>query len=105
MNANLPLDVQAHGVVCAIVAAREEIALLARVLPKSVSLTLRTRLMAEAKRLSHAEAEAREVHTRILALREMMRWMERIGGYDCTKLDPCAPVFDTFDEMRKAQPR
>jgi len=36
---------------------------------------------------------------------QMMRWIARIGGYDCTKLDPCAPVFDTFDEMRKAQPR
>jgi hypothetical protein len=79
MNANLPLDVQAHGVVCAIVAAREEIALLARVLPKSVSLTLRTRLMAEAKRLSHAEAEAREVHTRILDQQRELVAVEEIA--------------------------
>ena len=33
---------------------------------------------------------------------QMMRWMERIGQYDRTKLDMGAPVFDSVDEMLDA---
>lgn len=34
---------------------------------------------------------------------QMMRWMERVGAYDRTKLDMRAPVFDSFTVMRRAQ--
>lgn len=33
---------------------------------------------------------------------QMMRWMERIGFYDKTKLDMTAPVFDGASDMLKA---
>jgi hypothetical protein len=36
---------------------------------------------------------------------QMMRISERIGLYDRTKLDMDAPVYDSFCEMIKAQPR
>lgn len=36
---------------------------------------------------------------------QMMRWMERLGQYDRTKLDMESPVFDCADEMIEAQPR
>jgi hypothetical protein len=36
---------------------------------------------------------------------QMMRWMERIGAYDRTKLDIKSPVFRSAAEMVKAQPR
>jgi hypothetical protein len=35
---------------------------------------------------------------------QMMRIAERLGLYDRRKLDMKAPVFDTFKEMRAAQP-
>ncbi len=35
---------------------------------------------------------------------QMMRISERLGFYDRRRLDMGAPVFDTFDEMREAQP-
>jgi len=34
---------------------------------------------------------------------QMMRWMERIGKYDRTKLDMDSPVFDDVDEFIEAQ--
>lgn len=34
---------------------------------------------------------------------QWMRWMERLGRYDHTKLDMDAPVFDTFEAMADAQ--
>jgi hypothetical protein len=36
---------------------------------------------------------------------QWMRWMERLGAYDRSKLDMEAPVFETLDEMKQAQPR
>ncbi len=33
---------------------------------------------------------------------QMMRIMERIGGYDARKLDMSAPVYEDFDEMESA---
>lgn len=36
---------------------------------------------------------------------QMMRICERIGMYDRRKLDMDAPVFDSFHQMAKAQPR
>lgn len=36
---------------------------------------------------------------------QMMRISERLRLYDCTKLNMDAPVFDSFHEMAKAQPR
>jgi len=34
---------------------------------------------------------------------QMMRWMERIGVYNRTKLDMDAPVFDSFEDMIEVQ--
>lgn len=34
---------------------------------------------------------------------QMMRWMERIGAYDRTKLDMDAPVFGDTEEFIEAQ--
>jgi len=34
---------------------------------------------------------------------QMMRWMERLGGYDRNRLDMKAFVFDSFNEMIKVQ--
>jgi hypothetical protein len=36
---------------------------------------------------------------------QMMRIAERLGMYDHRKLDMGSPVFNTFESMRKAQPR
>ena len=36
---------------------------------------------------------------------QMMRWMERLGAYDRTKLDMDAPVFRTPAQMKNAQPK
>ena len=36
---------------------------------------------------------------------QMMRWMERIGAYDRTKLDMKWPVYRTTAEMARAQPK
>lgn len=36
---------------------------------------------------------------------QMMRWMERIGGYDRRKLKMDAPVFATMREFIAAQPK
>jgi len=36
---------------------------------------------------------------------QMMRIAERLGMYDHTKLDMKAPVFNSFESMRKAQPQ
>lgn len=36
---------------------------------------------------------------------QMMRIAERLGIYDHRKLDMGSPVFNTFESMRKAQPR
>lgn len=33
---------------------------------------------------------------------QMMRWMERLGAYDRTKLDMNAPVYGSFTEMKNA---
>lgn len=35
---------------------------------------------------------------------QMMRWMERLGAYDRTKLDMDSPVFETMEDMMEAQP-
>jgi len=34
---------------------------------------------------------------------QLMRIMERLGGYDAAALEMDAPVFDSFEEMRDAQ--
>lgn len=36
---------------------------------------------------------------------QMMRIAERLHMYNHTKLDMASPVFNTFESMRKAQPR
>lgn len=36
---------------------------------------------------------------------QWMRWMERLGFYDHTKMDMDAPVFDTPEEFIDAQPQ
>jgi hypothetical protein len=36
---------------------------------------------------------------------QMMRWMERLGQYDRTKLDMDAPVFDDIEQFIEAQER